>query len=166
MDEKSMETIGRFPIVHNNAMEQVIQITMVKNSNKFHGIFFDMTIKNGVIIRQIANHSEAQKSNLRQGDRILEICGLNMRMANYRIAEKILNECNDNEIIMKINRIDDESILPELGKNRKLIRKQNTLVRRNAFKCKNRILYRYFERKQKNEMYRDDNYFLNIILPR
>ncbi|KAH9418026.1 Disks large 5 [Dermatophagoides pteronyssinus] len=162
-------------IKYESDIEQVKQLTMTKKLHEFHGIFFDTTIENGVIIRQVANNSEARKAGLRQGDRILELCGINMRMANYRLAEKIINECKDNEIIIKINcsvnRYESDISLAMAKSsinnyNRKLIKKQSTLVRRNAFKRKNRILHRYFERKQNEHSALYQNYLLNVSLPR
>ncbi|KAH9511939.1 Disks large 5 [Dermatophagoides farinae] len=160
----------------NNDMkknEQVKQLIMVKKTHEFHGIFFNMTIENGVIIRQVANNSEAYKAGLRQGDRILEICGINMRMANYKWAEKIINECEENEIPIKINSTTNRyetdmnlTMIKNSNNNRKLVTKRSTLIRRNAFKRKNRILHPYFDRKQNEQLALYQNHFLNVTLPR
>ena len=50
--------------------------------------------------------------------------------------------------------------------NRKLVTKRSTLIRRNAFKRKNRILHPYFDRKQNEQLALYQNHFLNVTLPR
>src|SRR5690606_26501855 len=55
----------------------------------------------GIFIKTVAQNSLASKAGLQVGDQLLEICGINMRSANYEAAATVLRQCG-NTIRMKV----------------------------------------------------------------
>lgn len=121
-----------------------------------YGLFFDTSLSSGVIVVSVVPNSEAFKAGIRAKDQVLEICGLNMRTANYRLAEKILRESDVDRIQIKVT---------SEPKKRAIIKRPSKLVRRDAFKNKLRI-HSFFERKRTEHRALYQTYRLPVALPR
>lgn len=73
------------------------RITIDKSAGPL-GIMFQCNEKNeggGIFVSQVTANSIASRAGLRVGDQLLEVCGINMRDANYKIAAKILRQCGN-----------------------------------------------------------------------
>ena len=54
----------------------------------------------GVFVSSVNDGSVAAQANLRVGDQLLEICGINMRSATYAHAAQVLHQCKDTITIL------------------------------------------------------------------
>lgn len=72
------------------------QITIDRSSASL-GIRILRTLKDqkGVFVEAVTEGSLAQQAGICIGDQIIDICGLNMRTADYENAAKVLKQCRD-----------------------------------------------------------------------
>ncbi|RWS05832.1 disks large 5-like protein [Dinothrombium tinctorium] len=49
----------------------------------------------GVFVSKVESNSLADKAGIQQYDRVLEVCGINLRNSNSKLAYRILNQCLD-----------------------------------------------------------------------
>ena len=73
-----------------------------KPARQFLGIFFEGAFSSGVVVQQVVPGSVAARAGISPGDRVLEICGINMRTANYRLASRVLAQCETDTVCFKI----------------------------------------------------------------
>lgn len=64
------------------------------------GITIQCNEGGGIFVSTVAKNSIASRAGLRYGDQLLEVCGINMRDANYTNAEKILRQCGNTMIML------------------------------------------------------------------
>ncbi|XP_014677291.1 PREDICTED: disks large homolog 5-like [Priapulus caudatus] len=55
----------------------------------------------GIFVKTVNANSLAAMAGLQVGDQLLEVCGINMRSANYQLAKMVLLQCGDS-ISMKV----------------------------------------------------------------
>ncbi|KAI2799753.1 Disks large 5 [Blomia tropicalis] len=157
-----------------NTEEECSKVRIIQLQNKpkdFLGIFFDTSLVDEVIVHKVITNSIADRSGIMPGDRLLEICGINVRKVNYRLANRIIEDCETDLIEFKLisststtTTIDQASIV-ELNSNENVIKRKSTLTRRAAFKSKAR-LHSYLERKRSNESMLYQTSHLTVTLPR
>ncbi|KAH9410126.1 Disks large 5 [Tyrophagus putrescentiae] len=73
-----------------------------KPARQFLGIFFEGAFSSGVVVQQVVPGSVAARAGISPGDRVLEICGINMRTANYRLASRVLAQCETDTVCFKV----------------------------------------------------------------
>ncbi|CAI6359819.1 unnamed protein product [Macrosiphum euphorbiae] len=67
----------------------------IKKSVQPLGINIFSVDSSGVYISYVTEHSVASKVGLKVGDQILEVCGINLRSASYKLAANVLQQCGD-----------------------------------------------------------------------
>lgn len=65
------------------------------------GIQISCVDSGGVFVSTVTEHSVASKVGLQVGDQLLEVCGINMRSATYKLAANVLRQCG-NSITMLV----------------------------------------------------------------
>lgn len=73
----------------------------IDKSEKPLGITIRCRENHGVFVSHVGEDSIASKVGLQIGDQLLEICGINMRLASYDIAARFLRQCG-NSITMLV----------------------------------------------------------------
>lgn len=72
------------------------RLISVERSSALLGIRILRTTKSkGVFVQMVTEGSLAAQAGIKVGDQIIDICGLNMRAADYENAAKVLNQCGD-----------------------------------------------------------------------
>lgn len=71
------------------------RITIDNKSAGSLGITIQCNEGGGIFVSSVTSNSIASRAGLRCGDQLLEVCGINMRDANYKIAAKILHQCGN-----------------------------------------------------------------------
>lgn len=72
------------------------RLIRIERSSALLGIRILRTTKSkGVFVQMVTEGSLASQADIKVGDQIIEICGINMRTADYENAAKVLNQCGD-----------------------------------------------------------------------
>lgn len=80
---------------HNPGPGYLRRITIDKSAGLELGIMIQCNEGGGIFVSRVTPNSIASRAGLRYGDQLLEVCGINMRDANYKIAAKILHQCGN-----------------------------------------------------------------------
>ncbi|XP_073985790.1 MAGUK family member discs large 5 isoform X1 [Rhodnius prolixus] len=67
----------------------------IDKSSEPLGIQISCLDSGGVFVSTVSENSLASQVGLRVGDQLLEVCGINMRCATYRLAASVLRQCRD-----------------------------------------------------------------------
>lgn len=79
---------------HNPAPGYLRRITIDKLAGPL-GITIQCNEGGGIFVSTVTTNSIASRAGLRCGDQLLEVCGINMRDTNHKIAAKILRQCGN-----------------------------------------------------------------------
>lgn len=79
---------------HNPSPGYLRRITIDKSAGPL-GITIQCNEGGGIFVSTVTANSIASRAGLRCGDQLLEVCGINMRDANHKIAAKILRQCGN-----------------------------------------------------------------------
>lgn len=60
------------------------------------GFKIDSTTSGGIFVSSVSENSLACEHGLCVGDQLLEVCGINMRIATYQLAASVLRQCREN----------------------------------------------------------------------
>lgn len=179
----AMETLTLNLCLTNSESTNVREIKLSKNHDRFYGIFFESSLSSGVVVRQVVPNSEAARAGVQAWDRLLEICGINMRKAHHCFADKILRDCEEDMIVLKLVSTEtqwhNQAVLSsdsslslvttdsatDCLSGCKLVKKQSTLMRRKAFKKKYKA-HKYFERKNDERTMLYQACHLTVSIPR
>ena len=85
------------PILIIRFLGDVRRIEIYRNSAPSLGINIKRSTSRGVFVSDVIENSLAAQVGLLIGDQLLDICGINMRTANYENAAPILRKCVNEE---------------------------------------------------------------------
>lgn len=72
------------------------RLISIERSSALLGIQILQTTKSkGVFVKMVTDGSLARQAGIQVGDQIIDICGINMRTADYENAAKVLKQCGD-----------------------------------------------------------------------
>ncbi|CAG2104840.1 unnamed protein product [Medioppia subpectinata] len=78
----------------------VRNISIERSSAPSMGINIAPSATGGVFVCHVNENSLAAQAGLLVGDQLLEICGINMRNATYKLAANVLRQCGNNILMM------------------------------------------------------------------
>lgn len=158
----------------NKDHSQAYEVLLDNSQHDNCGLIFESAFASGVVLKAVREHSSAASAGLRPGDQVLEIGGINMRSATYQLANKIMADCKQPEVRIKLvnHRVDSlpHRLPQEMSQSAQVAQPENALVRRctltrsKAFMSKVRGAGRHVSNRQQSMLYNACH--LAIKLPR